>query len=413
MNKQTIIDNNARIDALTKRLNNSTFADVRDTTATAGDVASGKIFYDKDGLKTIGTGEIKEFPDMLQARVDATNSCKYLFYYYNGTNVDFLENLDTSSVTDMTNMFSNCSKLITIPLLDTRNVTNMYKMFQSCNKLTEIPQMDTSKVTNMANMFQTNSALTSIPQLDTSSCTDMNYMFESCSNITTIPQLDTINVTNMSYMFKSCSKLTEIPQMNTSKVTNMYEMFSSCKSLTTIPQLDTSKVSTMQSMFRYCESLTTIPKLDTRNVYDFSYMFYDCKSLTKISELDMIYAGNLSMMFANCTNLTNLTLKNIKKTLQIGSGTSYGTLLTDESIINTAKELWDLTGATSQKLTLSTTSNARLDAIYVKLVDVTDEMIAEDEYISNKKPCVVCESTDTGAMTLREYVISKNWQISV
>ena len=57
MNKQTIIDNNARIDALTKRLNNSTLADVRDTTATAGDVLSGKVFYSKDGVKTTGTLE--------------------------------------------------------------------------------------------------------------------------------------------------------------------------------------------------------------------------------------------------------------------------------------------------------------------------------------------------------------------
>ena len=39
-------------------------------------------------------------------------------------------------------------------------------------------------------------------------------------------------------------------------------------------------------------------------------------------------------------------------------------------------------------------------------------MRAEDEYIDNKKPCVVCESTDEGAMTLTEYAISKNWAIA-
>ena len=61
---------------------------------------------------------------------------------------------------------------------------------------------------------------------------------------------------------------------------------------------------------------------------------------------------------------------------------------------------------------MSTPSKARTDEIYVKLIDITDEMRAEDEYIDNKKPCVVCESTDEGAMTLKEYGISKNWNIA-
>ena len=52
------------------------------------------------------------------------------------------------------------------------------------------------------------------------------------------------------------------------------------------------------------------------------------------------------------------------------------------------------------------------EEIYVKLIGATDEMRAEDPYIDNKKPCIVCESTDEGAMTLKEYGISKNWNIS-
>ena len=318
-NKQTIIDNNARIDALTKRLNNSTLADVRDTTATAGDVASGKIFYDKDGVRTEGSGTISSGKDMLQARVDSNNSCYRLMMAYNGNNVDFLENLDTSKVTNMEDMFSGCSNI------------------------------------------------TTIPQLDTSSCTNMAAMFNNCSTLTTIPQIDTSSCTIMTSMFKYCSKLTTIPQIDTSKVTNMSDMFNGCSNLTTVNNLDMVK---------------------------------------------MTNSNSTNLMFYNCTNLTNLTLKNIKVKLQIGNSTTWGTLLTDESLINTAKELWDLTGSSSKTLTLSTPSNARLDAIYVKLVDVTDEMVAQDQYISNKKPCVVCESTDEGAMTLREYIISKNWSIA-
>ena len=325
--------------------------------------------------------------DMLQARVDATNSCSYLFYYYSGTNLDFAKNLNTSNVTNMRNMFNYCSELTTIPQLDTSNVANMYHMFDRCTKLTEIPQLNTGNVTDMSSMFDHCSKLTTIPQLDTSKVTNMSYMFDYCSELPTIPQLETSKVTNIAYMFDYCSKLTTIPHLDTSKVTSMNSMFTSCSELTTIPQLDTSKASTMSYMFRYCSKLTTIHGLN-------------------------LISNRSTVMFDGCKNLTNLTLKNINYSLRIGYGTSYGTLLTNESLINTFKELWDLTGSTSQTLTLSTTSKENIANIYVKLIEVTDEMRAEDEYIDNKKPCVVCESTDEGAMTLTEYATSKNWAIA-
>ena len=57
-NKQRINDNTAKIEALAKRLEEASYTDVSDTTATSGDVATGKIFYDKDGVKTEGSGKI-------------------------------------------------------------------------------------------------------------------------------------------------------------------------------------------------------------------------------------------------------------------------------------------------------------------------------------------------------------------
>ena len=73
---------------------------------------------------------------------------------------------DTSNVTDMSYMFSNCSSLTTIPLLDTSNVTNMESMFQSCYNLTSIPQLDTSNVTNMNSMFSNCSRLEEIHMIN-------------------------------------------------------------------------------------------------------------------------------------------------------------------------------------------------------------------------------------------------------
>lgn len=341
-NKQLINDNTARIEAITKRLNSASFTDVADTTATASDVATGKIFYDANGVRTEGVGNISEFGDMLQARVDATNSCDYLMYYYTGDNVDFLANLDTSNVTSMCNMFYSCSNLTTLShlsQLDTSNVTNMAAMFERCKKITSSPKINTKKVTNMANMFR------------------------NCSNLTTLSQLDTNAVTNLNYFLEKCISLTEVPQLDTSNVTSM------------------------------------------------QYTFNGCTNLVTISLLDFIKMSSANNAFVGCTNLTNLTLKNIKVTLQIGSGTSWGHLLTDESLINTAKELWDMTDSTAQTLTVGSANLEKLASVYVKLVDITDEMRAEDEYIDNKLPFEVCESTDEGAMTINDYVFLKNWEI--
>ena len=227
---------------------------------------------------------------------------------------------------------------------------------------------------------------------------------------------------NMKSLAYECynSKLNNVDEMfnglDTSSVTDMSHMFYSCKSLTSlnVSNFNTSSVTDMSHMFQNCNGLTSLDlsNFDTSQVTNMGYMFSN-RGLTQIlGSLDLIKTTSLYAMFNNCRNLTTFTLKNIKKSLTIGSGTSYGTLLDDPTIINTAKELWDLTGSTGETLTVATAVSAKLDTIYVKLIDATEEMIANDPNITSKKPCEVCSETDEGAMTLREYIVSKNWTIS-
>lgn len=75
----------------------------------------------------------------LKTLLDATKSTYYLFDHYSGTSADGLISYnDTSSVTNMSNMFYYCENLTTIPHLNTSNVTNMSYMFASCKKLQTI-----------------------------------------------------------------------------------------------------------------------------------------------------------------------------------------------------------------------------------------------------------------------------------
>lgn len=54
--------------------------------------------------------------------------------------VKFSDSLDTSNVTDMGGMFTQCEALtdIDISKFDTSNVTNMNSMFSGCSSLTEL-----------------------------------------------------------------------------------------------------------------------------------------------------------------------------------------------------------------------------------------------------------------------------------
>ena len=112
-------------------------------------------------------------------------------------------------------------------------------------------------------------------------------------------------------------------------------------------------------------------------------------------------------------NYVNLRFFNINKDIVIGYDTNIGLNLTYDSIIHTIKEL--IMTDSLKKMTIGTYNKVKIANTYVKLVDVADisqEMIDEDEYILRKKPFIICESTDEGAMTLDEYVALKNWQIA-
>lgn len=236
-----------------------------------------------------------------------------------------------------------------------------------------------------------------------------SYLFANCYSLTTIPLFDTSKVINMDYMFSSCYSLTTIPLFDTSKVTNMNGMFNFCVSLTTIPLFDTSKVMYAANMFANCEFLTTIPLFDTSELTYAFAMFSRCLSLATVPLLDTRNVTNMGSMFNNCTSLTECWLRNIKCNLQVGSGTSYGHLLTIESLLHLIKECRD-TGS-MKTLTIGTTNLEKLANTYVKVIDITDEMRAEDDLIDEKLPFEVCESTDEGAMLITDYVLEKNWQL--
>ena len=289
------------------------------------------------------------------------------------------------------------------------HASSFYYMFAYCTSLTTVPLFDTSNVTAMVGMFEGCSSLTTVPLFDTSNVTTMSSMFEGCSSLTTVPLFDTSKVTHMTYGFRGCTSLSTVPLFDTSKLTSMDGMFEDCTSLATVPLFDTSNVTVMRYGFRGCSSLTTVPLFDTSKVTNMSNMFDSCTSLTTVPSFDMRNVTSMSKIFNRCYALTNCYFRNIKTDLQVGFSTSYGHLLTVESLLHLIKECRD-TGLI-KTLTIGTANLEKLANTYVRVIDITDEMRAEDDLIDEKLPFEVCESTDEGAMLITDYVLEKNWQL--
>ena len=102
--------------------------------------------------------------------------------------IDFTH-LNTSFITDLSNLFKGCSALESLNLseFDSISVKDMSSMFQGCKALKslDLSRFNTSFISNMNSMFQGCSALESLDlsRFDTSSVTNMYQMFDSCENL--------------------------------------------------------------------------------------------------------------------------------------------------------------------------------------------------------------------------------------
>jgi surface protein len=209
-------------------------------------------------------------------------------------------------------------------LLNLGNVTNIANMFNNCSSLQSVPLFDTSGVTNMANMFQTCASLQSVPLFDTSGVTTMNSMFNNCTSLQSVPLFDTSSVTIMNTMFQNCSSLQSVPLFDTSGVTTMNLMFNNCTSIQSVPLFDTSGVTIMSSMFNGCRSFSK-----TDIVCPVSVSFENCQ----------LSRAELVNIFNNLVDRTSTTSANIN----ISSNWGATALTTAERDIALNKN-WTITG---------------------------------------------------------------------
>ena len=213
-------------------------------------------------------------------------------------------------LTNISNMFQNCSSLKSVDLSSfgtTYYINNMNGIFYGCSSLESInfSSFNTNNVQYMKGMF---SRCSSLKQLDLSSLNtrnvkDMSGMFYGCSSLKllNLSSFETNNVKDMSFMFSRCTSLESInlSTFNTSNVNNMREMFSDCSSL----------------------EILNLSSFNTTNVNNMNYMFYFCKSLKSLdlSFFDFTNVNNefLCGFLGKCFMLSKANVKINKKEKKI------------------------------------------------------------------------------------------------
>lgn len=244
------------------------------------------------------------------------------------TAIEGLNNLKTTGVTGMQELFRDCQKLTNIDVtnFNTSYVTTMFAMFNDCHKLQSlnIDGWNTENVTSMENMFGNCYELNTLntAALETDKVQSMKFMFFGCKKLPVIDVsgFNTESVTNMHAMFYQCENVTslDVTNFNTAKVKDMSYMFRECKKLTTldVSNFNTSEVLDMYSMFHACHKLpqVDIRSFDTRKVKRMDFMFGDCKALTSLDFTGANFktdeVTNMKGMFRDCGNLQTPNLSN-------------------------------------------------------------------------------------------------------
>lgn len=232
------------------------------------------------------------------------------------TNVTFVNKVSLKSTAYLFAELRGITEINNLNYLDTSNVTDMSYMFANCESLENIDfnVLNTSKVTNMRNLF------------------------ESCKNAKKINMsgVNTQNVRNMAVMFGGCFSLEnlDLSSFNTSNVTDMSIMFSATKVLMDLSKFDTKNVTDMSSMFsEYQGTYLDLTSFNTKKVTDFHNMFYDARDLKHIivdSGWNVSNQADVDNMFYSCGTNTVTYKKDIDTTITLNDyGFSYNHVYTE------------------------------------------------------------------------------------
>ena len=270
-----------------------------------------------------------------------------------------LYNLRTNNGTNMAGLFAYCTASeLDLRSLDTSKVTKMNHMFSNCSSSVNIQGWDTSKVTNMSNMFNYFSGSIDISQLDTSNVTNVGYMFNYANTDNIIlTGLSFPKCTKLDNMFASAKGTTlDLSSWDISNITSLYNAFTGSYKKIDLTGWKTTNVTDMNSTFNvYNNPLEEliIPDWDMANAS--SNIFYNSS-----------YIPNLK--FIDLSRSNDATITKIASFLPTRTATTFGTVLVPENISQATYDAliakyWRPIGAAMTPVPTSCSIVAELDEI--------------------------------------------------
>ena len=278
-------------------------------------------------------------------------SCYKWFYGLNRLgNIEGIENLNTSEVTNMSGMFGLCESLTSLELahFDTQKVADMSYMFSGAEKLQTIYVSDQFV---LQNGIKSQQMFYGCKSLKGDIAYDANYVDKTYAKSIGGYFIDRLNVprpwvkyANGTLTFQygvhkvlekeeyllneernfpewcpeydenySITKVVFDNSFAQVRPTTCFGWFANLVKLKTIEgfeNLNTSKVTSMLSMFFNCQALASLDlsHFDTKNVEDMRQLFYKCSSLTSLdlSNFDTSKAEKMNNLFKGCTALQSI-----------------------------------------------------------------------------------------------------------
>jgi hypothetical protein len=133
---------------------------------------------------------------------------------------------------------------------------------------------------------------------------------------------------------------------------------------------------------------------------NFSYMYKNCRAATSIPAINVRQATSIMYMFDNCSKIISILMYGMNLKFNI----NYCTLLEAEALVTILSNCQVITS--TQTITMGSTLLAKLSGVYVK-----ETGVEQYEGITCR-PCVICESTEVGAMLATDYITGKGWTLA-